>query len=49
MTIEELKTILHEDYRLRWHPASLATQYVRGERELNPVKEWEDGMLELRT
>jgi hypothetical protein len=47
MTDEERKTIFHDNNRFRWNPGSLATQYVQGWRRLNPVKEWEEGMLEI--
>jgi len=47
MTTEERKAIFHEDYSLRWNAGSLATQYVRGWRRMNPVIEWEDGTLEI--
>lgn len=48
MTTEERKAIFYEDrLKSRWNTGSLATQYVRRWRESNPVKDWENGTLEI--
>lgn len=47
MSAGERKVVFEGDYRVQWNVGSLATQYVRGWRESNPVREWENGTLQM--